>query len=964
MKRQGAAAAIPLDLTALVASLEEDGDYSLRVEKLPERGRLSSGRNNGDRTWSLKPNDLDGLTYLPPDGMTKPHTLAVRVVRLKDDAATTVALHDFPVTPKGAPKDDAFARATLSDAVTSGDDADDGGDDDTADYAQTLSDQMAAARKASVSEFDALLVKKGAGAIAKPTESENVLRLEQTLQAAQAESEAALAAATARYESAEAAADELRKRVEGLQEAETALAGARDELAALQARHKAQDAELAEARRAVEQARRDGAKSASEAALKKAQAAFEDELKKRLAARDAEAARQLEQARKEWRKASEAELADATAGRKAAEAEAEDLRFRVEALQENEAALDRARNDISELQAQEMARTAELARAEQAIEQARKDGAKEAVEAAKAEWDAGLKDRLADADAEAARKLEKAQRDWRKTSDAALAEATAGREAAEAAAAGLQARIETLEKSEAALEKARGELATLKDRATVLEAERDRARGDAEQARRGTGETAEAALAAARAEWDATLRERLAGAAAEADRRLEQAEAAWRKESDAALADATSRFEKAEAALADLQAQARAEGSKGAKVSRVALDQARNELAVLKDRNNVLQEELDRAREAVEQARRDASGETTEAALAAARAEWDAALNRRLAEAEEDADRRIETAQKAWQVTADRDMAEATARFEKAEEAEKALRERVEALGNADTALQAARNELSVLKARNQALDDEMTERLAKASAEADRRLEKARAEWEESTAAELAAARIRCENAEATAEALRSQVEDIQAAPHDAPDDAPAAPAAADDRPGILARVAAAARRGGSAATWIFRRVLAPAGRVARRRRPRSMKLLLAAAAVAGIYIGVTYYPHYAPEVKKATAEAETTAAPIMQRIRAAAVPVWATLAGRIAEFRKPGPEIDQDVVTIAVDSAKVHEAPSATSRTIAAMPRLTDLLVIERRGDWVLAYINRADEPSRTGWIYKKLVEPAPGY
>ena len=59
---------IPLDLGPLLSPYRRHKNLSIRVEKLPQLSRLSQGRNNGDCTFSLKPDDLQGLLYLPPPG--------------------------------------------------------------------------------------------------------------------------------------------------------------------------------------------------------------------------------------------------------------------------------------------------------------------------------------------------------------------------------------------------------------------------------------------------------------------------------------------------------------------------------------------------------------------------------------------------------------------------------------------------------------------------------------------------------------------------------------------------------------------------------------------------------------------------------------------------------------------------------------------------------------------------------
>jgi DNA repair exonuclease SbcCD ATPase subunit len=93
---------IPLTLTPLVAPYRRHGQLSIRVERLPNGARLSRGRNNGDRTWSLGLNDLDDVLYQPPQGMEEALTLAVRILSLDGDHGSTLALLDLPVSPGDA----------------------------------------------------------------------------------------------------------------------------------------------------------------------------------------------------------------------------------------------------------------------------------------------------------------------------------------------------------------------------------------------------------------------------------------------------------------------------------------------------------------------------------------------------------------------------------------------------------------------------------------------------------------------------------------------------------------------------------------------------------------------------------------------------------------------------------------------------------------------------------------------
>jgi len=99
MDEDEAQSAIPLDLAPLIAPYRRQGRLSLRVERLPPRARLSRGHNNGDRSWSLMSDELDGLLYLPPDGVSQTCTLAVRIVSLDGGGGATLALLDYPVGP-------------------------------------------------------------------------------------------------------------------------------------------------------------------------------------------------------------------------------------------------------------------------------------------------------------------------------------------------------------------------------------------------------------------------------------------------------------------------------------------------------------------------------------------------------------------------------------------------------------------------------------------------------------------------------------------------------------------------------------------------------------------------------------------------------------------------------------------------------------------------------------------------
>ena len=84
--------AIPLNLAPLLASYRNHGRLALRFEHMPQTSRLSCGRNNGDRSWSVAEHELNDLKYHPPESMAESHELSVRVVGLDQDGATLAVL--------------------------------------------------------------------------------------------------------------------------------------------------------------------------------------------------------------------------------------------------------------------------------------------------------------------------------------------------------------------------------------------------------------------------------------------------------------------------------------------------------------------------------------------------------------------------------------------------------------------------------------------------------------------------------------------------------------------------------------------------------------------------------------------------------------------------------------------------------------------------------------------------------
>src|ERR1700678_3967415 len=102
---------VPLELTPLLLPYGRDRPIPLRIERMPHRARLSRGRNNGDGSWSLTRDEVEGLEYLPPKGATDSPTLTIRIIGLESDNGATLSMLDFPVLPS-----DAEIESTAEDA--------------------------------------------------------------------------------------------------------------------------------------------------------------------------------------------------------------------------------------------------------------------------------------------------------------------------------------------------------------------------------------------------------------------------------------------------------------------------------------------------------------------------------------------------------------------------------------------------------------------------------------------------------------------------------------------------------------------------------------------------------------------------------------------------------------------------------------------------------------------------------
>jgi Bacterial SH3 domain len=576
---QADAGPIALDLAPLVAPYRKHGRLALRVERLPPRARLSRGHNNGDRSWSLLSDELDGLSYLPPKGSDGTQTLGIRIVSLDGGDGATLALLDYVVSPGEAavvtkmtpPRRAAeplnenpelrrlreeLAKATASLAERAEVKS------EQPDFDAALEDRLAAAELQAEAKLETHRTAWQAEASANIAAADQRAqqRLAQSRESWRRESETALAEAEEAWKTGEAA--RLAAAEAGWQRrSEKALA---DALARAGAARGGDDARLRAANEALAETKillgkRDAALAAAEARFAEAESAWtrrldraealvlegasrksgEDAAVRRLrdelaetkalvAARDeavAQAEARVAATEAEWKRRAEQAVAEALAregaSRKlAGDAAARKLRDELAQaralIAEREADLQRAQSD-HEIEARQLRREADdaLSHAQEAW---KSDEAARAA-AVKGEW----QERSANALSEAASQLERAR--------------------AETDAAALRGRTDA------------AELRRLKDDITGLKAiiaERNAALAEAqaafERAREAWRADSAAAMADARRDWQSDEAHRQAAAEA-------AAVAAGEERIERVLADAAERLKKTEAQLAEARGQ-------------------------------------------------------------------------------------------------------------------------------------------------------------------------------------------------------------------------------------------------------------------------------------------------------------------------------------------------------------------------------------------------------------------------
>jgi hypothetical protein len=605
--------AIPLELAELLSSYGKNRRFSLRVERMPERARLSRGRNNGDRSWSLMRDELEDLFYLPPKGMNVEHTLAIRIIGLDGDNGATLAVHDLLILPGnavpllkpgktqeagGVSAELRKLRDELAEATAALDErerelaaAQQDIDEAWAEESQhALAAELSAARTAWQAELEKRLAHVAAEAEEKLetsraawaaeqkdrlalTEELAQQRIDQARELWQRESRAALLKAEKTWKADEAAgfaraearwreqsAATLADAVARCERAEVELSNVRSER---ESRHDAAIRHLHSELAAVQDALSDRerelseARSAADQALERSQQEAGAALQKAEMTWKAGEAAMIAQAEARWREHSALALGEATARFERAEAALAGAQRQTGSDTE----LARLREELAATRTALSDRERKIAEARSAIDQAHdrwQQEAEAALSKAQKTWK----------DDEAAR-LANAEVTWRRQSAHALAEATGRYERAEAALARARAvrdAADTVELRQlrneltelrSALNTGEQELAEARQKAAHADASKQSAEAELSAARTSSkvesGTQAQQQVDDARARWQQELDDALSRAAkiwkADEAIRLANAETFWREQSAGALAQATVRYERAEAAL-------------------------------------------------------------------------------------------------------------------------------------------------------------------------------------------------------------------------------------------------------------------------------------------------------------------------------------------------------------------------------------------------------------------------------
>ncbi len=574
---------IPLRLATIIAPYRDDhGDLLFRIERLPRGARLTHGRINSDRTWTLNEREVEKAGYVAPEGAEESPEFSLRVIAMP--SGQTIAVHDLRVPAAKA------------------------GDSSTAAESHPKPKrEVAAAEKILAQEHAAPLPEAaaandpGSGPAPVKTEDRTQARLAETVALRQPETAAAVSDAEKIWQ-AEEALRLARARVQWQEETATAVAAARAEAA-----RGTQQQDLETALRDAERQWR----SAEIARYSAAELQWQEKLKAAVAEARAEAERL-------WQSKFDSAAAEArvqgAANQRAENDEVERLNSEMAAvrgiLAKREIELAAAQGDVQRLNG-EMAeargilakREIELAAAQGELQQSRSDAQRTlelAVQQAEAKWKAGEIASRAEAEAQ-----------WREQTGKAVAEALSSAEKL------LNERIQRES------ERLNGELSAARMSLAERDGELTGLRSAFAQAQSDWQREKEAALSGAESAWRAAEAARVAVAKAE-----------WQVQSEKALADARAETEaiRTEYNSSDIHLLR-------AKISALEAELARARAGFLEERSRLQQEASEAIVEAEKKWKLDEIARMNQA-----REQWEAQAAKAVAEAQASAGAMRETA--------------------------------------------------------------------------------------------------------------------------------------------------------------------------------------------------------------------------------------------------------------------------------------------------------------------------------
>jgi len=962
---------LPLDLTNLLAPYGRDRRVSLRVERMPGRSRLSRGRNNGDGSWSLTRDELEGLFYFPPRGSNDVPTLVVRIIGLDSDNGATLGVVD--AVPGDTDDDDgelasrappneaelkklkaelaktkAALRTTQSDLTEA-----------RKTFEAELEERLAEAQAEAAAQ-SALVVEKARAkwqSEAKERVTKNDTRAEEKLAQAREnwrrDADAEIARAEESWKAGESArlaeAEERwrEKSARAIADEKAAHAKTRTALAVAQKAAAAAPAEDASARRLnAEIDRLQHALAERDAKLLEARSVASDAQEKLDSANEENARERKEFALKLQQ--IEASLAEAKAARERndtvetkrlradlASAETK-LSERNRELADAQTAAADARKRASELQAvlekavedRTEGETARERRHTAEIKRLRADlGASEAM---LSERDRVLSEIKADAGE--ARKREAEMR-------AALSKAETNAKSRDASRlAAMKTEWETKWRQES-----RGRIAAIEDKLRKSELALQEARADAKLARdkRDPNETRRAAAETSGLKTRLEKREReLAEVTAEANELREAA----KRQSDAALEEARKEWEAAEAArFVEAKAEWEQHSSRVFKKAQIrleaaeaALAEARAEASATRDRRDSAEFKRLRAEFAGVSAKlADCEVQLAEAQLAAGRARE---------RTREEVEAAVAKAEEAWK--ANQTLGHSEIETRERERGARALAEAMARLERTETALSEARHDLESERERYAVQLAEVNarfERTETALTEANERIETMRDPANES---ELRRLRNELANMQVAYTDREAELAIAQSAARKArertTDQMRAALLKAEDdwRRDEAKRLEAAKRDWEQQAQWAAEMAPPPEGLSETPTTNRSNRLLLDSILALGlaalVVLGITFYWRTSG-ASLPDASASLPPKPV-QRVIPATSPGAASLQ-----------------MTVGTTLARLRSEPATKAAIVTTLRRGDQVSLLERRGNWARVRVGGADrKAARDGWVF----------